>query len=144
MSQLKPVRTGLDVGFDGLDIPQCFAALKGGAWRSIPFSPEFPFESSQFEAVVLAGSTVNFATVREAHRVLKPDGCLYFVVPEKTGRQDGLTMPQVYQIVREGYNIIGVERPFWHWLGFGKPTLTICARKKNWNHLRGASYRPYV
>lgn len=145
MSQLTPVRTGLDVGFDGQEVPPCFAGLKGPVWRSIPAADEFPFEDSQFEAVVLAGSVVNLTAVREAHRVLRPDGCLYFVVPEnRGGRPDGLTMPQVYQLVREGYNIIGVERPKWRWLGLGKSTLTICARKKNWNNLKGATYRPYV
>lgn len=145
MSQLNSAKTGLDVGFKDGRIPECFAPLKGGAWRSIPATEEFPFESSQFEAVVLDGSIVNLKSVREAHRVLKPDGWLYFTVPERTGRQeDGFTMPEIYAIVREGYNIVGLERPKWWKFGLGRRTFTICAKKKNWNSIREARYRPYV
>jgi len=144
MSQLTPVRVGLDVGFGAEGLPECFAGLKGAAWRSIPASSAFPFEDSQFEAVILHASTVNFAAVREAHRVLRPDGCLYFRVPEKTGRQEGFSMPDIYTIVREGYNIVGVDRPRWRLFAWGPRMLTICARKKNWKNLRGATYRPYI
>lgn len=147
MSQLSPVKSGLDVGFAGSEIPACFASLKGdeGAWRSIVADLPFPFEDAQFEAVILHGSVVDVATVREAHRVLKPDGCLYFVVPEKTSGQSGFTMPEIYATVREGYNIIDVERPKWWRFGFGGKNFTIRARKKkNWNNLGGATYRPYL
>ena len=144
MSQLKPVRTGLDVGFDGAAIPDCFAGLKGAAWRSIPAMPEFPFADGQFEAVILHGSVVSAKLVKEAHRVLKPDGFLYFIVPERNGKQDGFTMPDIYATVRGGYNIVGVERPKWWRFGFGGRTFTICARKKNWKSLEGAKFRPYV
>lgn len=144
MHQLSPVRIGLDVGFKDGELPECFAPLKGGAWRSVPATEEFPFESSQFEAVVLDGSAVNLNSVREAHRVLKPDGCLYFLVPERTGRQEGFILPEIYAIVREGYNIVGLERPKWWTFGFVRRTFTICAKKKNWNSLREARYRPYV
>lgn len=144
MHQLKTARTGLDVGFDGAEIPAAFAALKGGTWRSIPAADEFPFEDAQFEAVVLHASVVSFASVREAHRVLRPDGYLYFVVPEKTVRQDGFAMPDIYAIVREGYNIVDLERPRWRWFGRSIRTFTICAQKKNWKCLKGATYRPYV
>lgn len=144
MPQLSPARTGLDVGFDGAGIPECFAPLKGGAWRSIPGAKEFPFEDSQFEVVILSAAVVNLTTVKESHRVLKPDGMLYFIVPEKSARQDGFTMPEIYAIVREGYNIVGVERPKWWKFGLGGRTLTISARKKNWRSLSGATFRPYV
>jgi len=144
MSPLKSVRTGLDVGFEDGKLPERFAPLQGGAWRSIPAMTEFPFEDCQFEAVVLAASVVNLVSVREAHRVLKPDGSLLFVVPEKTGRQPGFTMPEIYTIVREGYNIVDVERPKWWHFGFGGRSLTIRAVKKNWKNLNGATYRPYL
>lgn len=144
MPQLTPVRTGLDVGFGGKPIPDKFKPLQGNVWRSIPAVTEFPFEDAQFEAVVLDGAIVTVAAVREAHRVLKPNGHLYFEVPEKTARQDGFTLPAIYAIVREGYNIVDVDRPKWRWFGFGERTFTIRACKKNWSSLRGATYRPYV
>jgi len=144
MSPLKSVRTGLDVGFEDGRMPDRFTALQGGAWRSIPATAEFPFEDSQFEAVVLSASVVNLTSVREAHRVLKPDGSLLFVVPEKTGRQPGFTMPEIYAIVRDGYNIVDVERPKWWLFGLGGRSLTIRAVKKNWKSLNGATYRPYL
>lgn len=144
MPQLKPVRTGLDVGFGDAGIPERFAALKGMAWRSVPAMPELPFADAQFEAVVMAGSVVTPASVKEAHRVLKPDGCLYFIVPEKTKGQTGFTMPDIYATVRGGYNIVDVERPKWWHFGLGERTFTICAKKKNWKSLEGATFRPYV
>ena len=144
MPQLKPARTGLDVGFDGAALPSCFAALKGAAWRSIPASAEFPVADAQFEAVVMNGSVVSAATVKEAHRVLKPDGCLYFIVPEKNARQGGFTMPDIYATVRGGYNIVDVVKPkCWQFGGKGR-TFTICAKKKNWRSMEKARFRPYV
>ena len=144
MHPLTPARTGLDVGFDGGEIPACFAGLKGSVWRSVPVAAELPFEDAQFEVVVMHGGVVNRSSVKEAHRVLKPDGRLYFVVNEKTGAQDGFTMPDIYATVREGYNIIDVERPKWWTFGRRGRTLTICAQKKNWKNLSGATFRPYV
>lgn len=144
MRALTPVRTGLDVGFQDGEIPACFVPLKGRFWRSISAQPEFPFEDAQFEAVVMHGSAVTPASVKEAHRVLKPDGCLYFIVPERTGRQEGFTMPDIYATVRDGYNIIGVDRPRWWFFRSRGRTFTICARKKNWRSSKGLTFRPYV
>lgn len=144
MPQLTSVRAGLDVGFNGAEIPDCFAALKGREWRSIAATDEFPFEDAQFDAVVMHGEVVNRKTVKEAHRVLKPDGCLYFIVAEKTKSQPGFTMPDIYATVREGYNIVDVMRPKWWHFGSRGRTFTICAKKKNWRNLSGATFRPYV
>ena len=80
-------------------------------------------------------------TVREAHRVLRPDGRLFFIVPEKTRQQDGFALPDVYSIVRDGFNIIETERPPWWLFGCRGHTLTITARKKTWKSYKGLGCR---
>ena len=75
--------------------------------------------------------------------MLKPEGRLYFIVPEKTKAQDGFTLPDVYSIVRGGFNIVEASRPPWWLFGRRGRTLTICAKKKNWKTLTN-TYRPYV
>ena len=89
------------------------------------------------------GAAVSRPRVREAHRVLKPEGRLFFTVIEKTKRQNGYSLPDIYSIVRDGFNIIGVERPAWWFLRRGGRTLSICARKKNWRTLTHR-FRPYT
>ena len=145
MPQLKEVRTSLEVGFSGSDaMPERFAHLRGREWRAIAALDEFPYEDAQFEVVVMAGSAVTRERVKEAHRVLRPEGSLYFMVPEKSGNEPGYTLPDIYAIVREGFNIVGLERPAWwrFWSGSGA-NFTIRALKKNWKSL-GGTYRPYV
>ena len=143
MSRVADIRTSLEVGFDGAALPARFARLRGREWRSIAAAPEFPFEDGQFEVVILATGAVSRNAVRESHRVLRPDGRLFFTVPEKTGSQEGYALPTVYSLVRDGFNIVGVERPKWRLFLRRGRTLTICAQKKNW---RSASnrFRPYV
>ena len=143
MSRLEDVRTSLDVGFDGAELPARFARLRGREWRSIGVVQDFPFEDGQFEVVILAAAAVSGGAVRESHRVLRPEGRLFFTVPEKTGSQEGYTLPNVYSLVRDGFNIVGVERPRWRFFLKRGRTLTICAQKKNW---RSASnrFRPYI
>ena len=102
---------------------------------------DFPYEDSQFEVVLLEGSAVSTITVREAHRVLRPDGRLFFIVPEKTRQQDGFALPDVYSIVRDGFNIIETERPPWWLFGCRGHTLTITARKKTWKSYKGLGCR---
>ena len=137
------VRTSLEVGFPSGALPVRFAALRGRVWRSADTATDLPFEDAQFEVVILDASAVSRPAVKEAHRVLKPAGRLCFAVPEKTRRQDGFTLPDVYSLVRDGFNIVEVERPdrwrFWR----RDRTLTICARKKNWKTLTN-TYRPYL
>jgi len=143
MSELKEVRTSLEVGFPGGKLPERFIRFRGRDTRSIGFKTEFPYEDSQFESVLLDASVVSRKSVREAHRVLKPEGRLHFAVPEKTKKQDGFALPDIYAIVREGFNIVGVDRPAWWRFGFGERILTICAQKKNWR-THTNTYRPYV
>ena len=143
MFQLKQVRTSLEVGFPDGVLPERLMALRGRETRSIGNLPEFPYEDAQFEVVLMDGAAVSRKSVKEAHRVLKPEGRLFFVVPEKTKKQEGLTLPDIYSIVREGYNIVEVEQAPWWTFGFGSRTISICAQKKNWrNHTN--TYRPYV
>ena len=143
MPELTQVRTSLEVGFPEGGLPVRFEKLRGRTWRAVGAVAEFPFEDEQFEVVMMDGKVVSRASVREAHRVLRPDGRLYFTVPEKTKSQDGYSLPDVYSLVREGFNIVGVERPAWWLFGRRGRTLTICAQKKTWRMMSN-SYRPYV
>lgn len=140
---MTKVRTSLEVGFAGLDLPQRYAGMRGREWRAIEAADEFPFEDAQFDVVLMDGAAVSRARVREAHRVLKPEGRLFFTVAEKTKRQDGYSLPDIYSIVRDGFNIIGVERPAWWFLRRRGRTLSICARKKNWRTITHR-FRPYT
>lgn len=140
---MTKVRTSLEVGFAGLDLPQRYAGMRGREWRAIEAVDEFPFEDAQFDVVLMDGAAVSRVRVREAHRVLKPEGRLFFTVAEKTKRQDGYSLPDIYSIVRDGFNIIGVERPAWWFLRRRGRTLSICARKKNWRTITHR-FRPYT
>jgi len=131
------IRTSLEVGFPEGGLPEKLVRYRGKDSRHIPVSAEFPYEDAQFEVVMLEGTAVSEETVREAHRVLRPDGRLLFIVPEKSRRQDGFTMPDVYSIVREGFNIVGLERPPWWLFGLRGHTLSITARKKAWKSYKG-------
>ena len=140
---MRPVRTSLEVGFPGEALPARFAPLRGRVWRATDRATALPYEDAQFEVVLMDGAAVSRAAVKEAHRVLKPDGRLYFAVPEKTRQQAGFTLPEVSSLVRDGFHIVEVERPsrwcFWR----RERTLTICAKKKNWKTLTN-TYRPYL
>ena len=143
MPQLKSIRASLEVGFPEGGLPEAFAGLRGQQTRAIGNLPEFPYENAQFDVVLMDGTAVSTASVREAHRVLRPEGRLFFIVPEKTGKQAGFTLPDVYSIVRGGFNITEVSRPPWWFFGRRGRTLTICATKKNWKTLTN-TFRPYV
>ena len=144
MLERGKVRTSLEVGFPDKNEPVKFSGYRGREWRSVPLTKELPYEDAQFEVVMMAGSAVSRASVKEAHRVLRPEGHLLFSVPAKTSKQEGYTLPDIYAIVREGFNIVGLERPAWwrFWSGSGA-NFTIRALKKNWKSL-GGTYRPYV
>lgn len=128
----RPIRTSLEVGFPEGGLPEKLIRYRGKDSRCIPVSVEFPYEDAQFEVVMLEGAAVNSATVREAHRVLRPEGHLFFIVPEQTHKQCGFTMPDIYSIVRDGFNIVGLERPPWWRFGACGHTLFITACKKAW------------
>jgi len=137
------VRTSLAVGFPGGEPPERLRPFVGRAHRSIEASAEFPFEDSQFEVVMMDGSCVSAKSVKEAHRVLRPAGRLMFEVAEKTGSQEGMSLPDIYKIVREGFNIVEVVRSPWWLFGLRGRTISICAQKKNWRSHTN-TYRPYV
>ena len=134
---MSEIRTSLEVGFADGKLPERFAGLRGREYRAIAPVESFPYADGQFEVVMIEGAAVNRASVKEAHRVLKPSGRLYFIVPEKTAKQAGFSMPDVYATVREGFDIVELERPPWWWFGRRGRTLTICAQKKSWRNYRG-------
>ena len=131
------VRTSLEVGFPDAGLPERFVKFRGRDSRAIPISDEFPFEDAQFELVMMSADAVTRALVKEAHRVLKPSGSLLFTVQEKTTRQGGFTLPEIYATLRDGFNIINVSRPPWWYFGIGGRTITICAEKKAWKPYKG-------
>lgn len=131
------VRSGLDVGFGDEAVSRALRGLRGGVWMSIDPKREFPFEDEQFEVVVMSADSVSRAVVREANRVLLPEGCLFFSVQERIGSQPGFTMPELYRTIREGFDILSVRRPKWWFFRRRGRTLTVCARKKAWREHRG-------
>ena len=137
MPRLSEVRTSLEVGFPNGTLPERFAHLRGRDWRSIGPLAEFPYEDAQFEVVMMDGAMVSRASVREANRVLRPDGILVFTVNERRGGQAGYTLPDIYAVVRDGFSIAEVERPAWWHFGRRGHTLTITARKKVWKDYKG-------
>ena len=143
MSQLKEIRTSLEVGFPEGNLPEAFVRFRGRQTRSIGALAEFPYEDGQFDAVLMDGGVVSAKAVREAHRVLRPEGRLFFTVPERTKKQEGYTLPDIYSIVREGFNITEVTRPAWWFFGSRGRTISICATKKAWKAVTN-TYRPYV
>ena len=143
MSHLKEIRTSLEVGFPEGNLPEAFVRFRGRQVRAIGALAEFPYEDGQFDVVLMDGGVVSARTVREAHRVLHPEGRLFFTVPERTKKQEGYTLPDIYKIVREGFNITEVTRPAWWFFGSRGRTISICATKKAWKTVTN-TYRPYV
>ena len=143
MSRLKEIRTSLEVGFPEGNLPESFVRFRGKQTRSIGALAAFPYEDGQFDVVLMDGGAVSAKTVREAHRVLQPEGRLFFTVPERTKKQEGYTLPDIYSILREGFNITEVTRPAWWFFGSRGRTISICATKKAWKTLTN-TYRPYV
>lgn len=143
MHHLKDIRTSLEVGFAEGGVPVEFQCFRGRQTRAIAAMAEFPFEDMQFDTVLMDGGMVSAKAVKEAHRVLRPEGRLYFKVDEMTKSQDGFTLPKIYSIVRDGFNIVEVVRPAWWYFGLRGRTISICAKKKAWKSLVN-TYRPYV
>ena len=140
---MNVIRTSLEIGFPGENLPARFAPLRGRVWRATTRADALPFEDAQFEVVLMDSAIVARQSIREAHRVLRPDGRLYFSVREKTRQQEGFTLPEIYSVVRDGFHIVEVERSPW-WMFWRKDRwLTICAKKKNWKTLTN-TYRPYL
>ena len=140
---MNAVRTSLEVGFPGGTLPEAFANLRGRQTRVVGNVAEFPYEDRQFDVVLMSGDAVSAKSVKEAHRVLKSEGRLFFTVDERTKSQAGFTLPDIYSIGRGGFNITELTRPRWCFLLRRRRTLTICATKKNWKSLTN-TFRPYV
>lgn len=137
MPEVRQFRTSLAVGFPDGTLPERFAGYRAREHRALARQPEFPYEDAQFDVVIFEASCVTVAYVREAHRVLRKNGLLVFTVPERTAKQEGFTIPDIYAVVRNGFNIITVERPRWWHFGRQGRTLTICAQKKFWKNYVG-------
>ena len=136
-ARYRKVNAGLAVGFPDDAGLESLRAARGGVWMSADTPADLPFEDRQFEVVVLYGEAVSREHVREANRVLRPEGCLFFTVPEKNGKQDGFTAPEIYRIIREGFDIVELRRPKWWHFGARRRTITVCARKKAWREHKG-------
>ena len=133
----KRVRSGLVVGFDGDAAMEVLRDIRPGVWMSAAATAELPFEDSQFEVVIVAMEAVSREIVREVNRIMVSGGSMFFTVNEKTRSQEGYTAPEIYRLVREGFDILSLRRPPWWVFGKRGHTLTVCARKKAWREHKG-------
>ncbi len=137
-SRFKRLRSALAVGFGHSGAVSALRTRLGGIWMDVPAAAELDFDEAQFDAVVVAPGAVSREVAREANRVLRADGFMFFTVPERRrGSDAGYTAPEVYRIVREGFDILSVVRPKWWHFGFAGHTLTVTARKKAWREHKG-------
>lgn len=137
LHRCKRVRSALMVGFDGDAALVALRDLRPGVWMSAAADGELPFEDSQFEVVIVAMGAVSRETVREVNRVMVSGGSMFFTVNEKTRSQEGYTAPEIYKLVREGFDILSLRRPPWWVFGKRGHTFTVCARKKAWRDHKG-------
>lgn len=136
--RFKRVRSALAVGFKYSGSVAMLRERVGGLWMEAAQSEELDFDDSQFDIVVVARTAVSREVVREANRVLRSDGFMFFTVPERSGgAEGGFTAPEVYRLVREGFDILSVVRPKWWYFGLRGHTLTVTARKKAWREHKG-------
>jgi len=159
------VKAGLDLGFANARASQAFRAAHDGVWMTVECdavaraataavldpktvlqmgaSWELPFEDHQFEVALFSRAVLNsppeclVTLVREAHRVLQGGGCLIFTVEEAASGGRGWTARAVYELLRDGFDVVGLKRPPWWRFGTAGRTLTVCAGRKNWRN-RGA------
>lgn len=153
------VRAGVDVGFTDAGASQTFRVARGGAWMTVETTDaardlvaaalgpqsvlalgaggELPFEDRQFDVVILARGLMkpgpDAALVRECHRVLRGGGCLFFSVAEQRRETpEGYTERRLYELLRDGFDVLAVHRPPWWLFGQAGHPLTVCARRKTW------------
>ena len=132
------VRSALVVGFANPAVIQTLNEFRPGIWMDETSELPLPFENDQFEVVVVAAGALSREMVREVNRVLRPQGCMFFSVQEKRSNGDGgYSSPEIYKLIREGFDIISVKRPKWWYFGLKGHTLTVCAAKKAWRERRG-------
>lgn len=153
---------GVDVGFADAAFSQSLRQMRAGVWMTVEdgsaardaaaaaLDPktvlqlgaggELPFEDHQFEIVLLSLAMLSQprerlgTLIREAHRILQGGGCLYFTVEEASGDGAGWTQRAVYELLRDGFDVVGLRRPPWWRFGTAGRTLTVCARRKNWRN----------
>ena len=158
-SRFTRVRAGVDAGFGDASVSQALRASCPGVWMTVEdgavararvagaLDPktvlqlgtggEMPFDDHQFEVVVLSAALLSGdraradAVVRETHRILQGGGCLVFSVDE-AGGASGFTQRGVYDLLKDGFDVVGLKRPPWWKFGAAGRTLTVCARRKTW------------
>ena len=158
-SRFTRVRAGVDVGFDDVTVSQTLRAACPGVWMTVEDGPaararsaealdpktvlelgaggEMPFDDHQFEVAVLSASLLigdrerADTVVREMHRILQGGGCLVFSVDE-AGGATGFSQRGVYDMLKDGFDVVGLKRPPWWKFGAAGRTLTVCARRKTW------------
>lgn len=159
-SRFARVRAGVDIGFADAAASQVFRAARGGVWMTVEADAaardrvagaldpktvltmgtggEMPFDDHQFEIAVVSASLLcgdrrmADAVVRETHRILQGGGCLVFSVDTGSPEGAGFTQRGVYELLRDGFDVVGLKRPAWWKFGVGGRALTVCARRKNW------------
>ena len=158
-SRFTRVRAGVDAGFGDASVSEALRASCPGVWMTVEdgaaararvaeaLAPttvlqlgtggEMPFDDHQFEVVVLSASLLSGdraradTLVRETHRILQGGGCLVFSVDE-AGGASGFTQRGVYDLLKDGFDVVGLKRPPWWKFGAAGRTLTVCARRKTW------------
>ncbi len=153
------VRAGVDSGFGDAAVSQALRAACPGVWMTVEDGPlararvaaaldpktvlqlgtggEMPFDDHQFEVVVLSAALLcgdrarADAVVRETHRILQGGGCLVFSVDE-AGAGAGFGQRGIYDLLKDGFDVVGLRRPPWWKFGLAGRTLTVCARRKTW------------
>ena len=158
-SRFTRVRAGVDAGFGDASVSRALRAACPGVWMTVEdgaaarervaadLDPktvlqlgaggEMPFDDHQFEVVVLSAALLSGdraradAVVRETHRILQGGGCLVFSVDE-SGAEAGFTQRGVYDLLKDGFDVVGLRRPPWWKFGAAGRTLTVCARRKTW------------
>lgn len=140
MHRPERVLTSLEAGFPEGLLPEPFVSLRGKSCCVEPASLPLPYEDAQFDVVMLDGGFVSAESVREAHRVLKSSGHLYFIVNERTRREEGFTPDELYhRLVKHGFDVVSLDRSPWWRMFFGRRTLTVCLGKKTWKEHRRLS-----
>ena len=153
------VRAGVDAGFGDASVSQTLRASCPGVWMTVEDGPaararvaesldpktvlqlgvggEMPFDDHQFEVVVLSAALLSGdrartdTVVRETHRILQGGGCLVFSVDEAASGV-GFSQRGIYDLLKDGFDVVGLKRPPWWKFGAAGRTLTVCARRKTW------------
>ncbi len=161
-ARFERVRAGLDVGFASPEFSRALRESHEGVWMTVEdgaaareavsaaLDPktvlqlgtggELPFEDHQFEVVLLSAALFAQSRprldmlVREVHRILQGGGCLFFTVDEAATGGAGWTQRAVYELLRDGFDVVELKRPPWWRFGTAGRTLTVCARRKNWRN----------